>query len=173
MHIELNKLPMFWKAIKDRNELRRLDPVKQRLKKLQNKDNNYNFEILRQRMTNEGLTYADLDEDEQKFYKKMDIYNYKLKCPMNQLCEISVTSTKPYTKTYPMSKFFVKFENKNRTKSRKVEKLIEDYQLKIYDYNTNPERDNDQILLLSDDFDEMIKDIQKLYISSNYLGLMS
>lgn len=124
-------------------------------------------------MKEENLTYADLDEDEQKFYKKMDIYNYELKCPMNQLCEISVTSTKPYTKTYLMSKFFMKFENKNRTKSRKVEKLIEDYQLKIYDYNKNPEKENDQILLLSDDFDEMIKDIQKLYISSNYLGLMS
>lgn len=33
--------------------------------------------------------------------------------------------------------------------------------------------DNDEYLLFRSDFDNMIEDIKRVYISSNYLGLMS
>lgn len=97
--------------------------------------------------------------------------NYKLKCPMNYLCKLKVGEFKPKTETLPMSYFFESFQvDKNRKRSMKVESLIEKYSLDIYnsiDFNTQ------DYCLLSDGFDELIEDIQKIYISGNYLGLIS
>lgn len=110
--------------------------------------------------------------------------NDKLVCPMNYIFDIQVDKYKSKEKTLPMSDFFVKFpidENEKRRKSRKVEELIQKYSLDLYSKYQKPknegcmddEDEEDNYLLLRADFDDLIEDISKVYISKNYLGLMS
>lgn len=71
-----------------------------------------------------------------------------------------------------MSYFFEKYElDTNRVKSKKIEELIQDYSLKLYE--NEEEKDIQNTLLLRSDFKDLIRNIQKVYISKNYLGLMS
>jgi len=101
--------------------------------------------------------------------------NYNLRCPMNELSEyLKFSKPKAKEHTIPTEKFLVKnFENKvNRNQSRKVEKLIETYSLKLYkDYQLKDDAD-EMYLLLRSDFDELIESIRKVYISGNYQDLM-
>ena len=108
--------------------------------------------------------------------------NKELICPMNYIFDMNINKYRSATSTLPMSDFFVKYEmDDNKRKSRKVEELIEKYSLNLYvnyqkavaenDMNNEDEKDN--YLLLRSDFDDMIQDIKQVYISKNYLGLMS
>lgn len=108
--------------------------------------------------------------------------NKKLVCPMNYIYNIEVGKYKSNTSTLPMSYFFVNFPiEEHRRKSRKVEEFIEKYSLDLYNLYQKPrdlgsldeEDEEDQYLLLRDDFDEMIENISQIYISKNYIGLMS
>ena len=101
--------------------------------------------------------------------------NPDLKCPMNYIFEIKTKRFRSSVSTIPMSKFFVKYElEEERRKSKKVEELIQKYSLKLFNYNTDHDDDNfNDYLLLRSDFDELIEDIRSIYISKNYLGLMS
>jgi len=110
--------------------------------------------------------------------------NTDLICPMNYIFDIEVGKYRNNSATLPMNHFFVKHpidETEKRRKSRKVEKLIEDYSLDLYslyqkpnaDDNLNDEDESDNYLLLRSDFDDLINDIRQVYISKNYLGLMS
>ena len=81
-----------------------------------------------------------------------------------------------------MDNFFIKYEmNDNKRKSRKVEELIQKYSLELYvNYQkprsegiSNDEDDTDNYLLLRADFDNLIHDIQQIYVSKNYMWLMS
>lgn len=106
-----------------------------------------------------------------------DKVNTELKCPMNYIFEIKTKRFRSSEKTIPMDKFVMKYEldeNTKRRKSRKVEELIQKYSLELYNYNTNDDNDNfENYLLLKNDFDNLINDIKTVYISKNYLGLMS
>lgn len=107
-----------------------------------------------------------------KNFKKSNI-NYLLKCPMNYLYNLKFKEYRNPAKTLPMSHFFFKFNlDTNRVKSKKVEEFIQDYSLKLYE-NTKEENNISDILLLRSDFDELVQHIRKIYISKNYLGLMS
>lgn len=111
--------------------------------------------------------------------------NPDLKCPMNYLYDLKIGATRSSLSTLPMSVFYKQLENtveKNtRTpkRSKKVEKLIEDYSLHLYtshqkyanDQDSESARDNN--LLLRNDFEELIENIRRTYISDNYRGLMS
>ena len=110
--------------------------------------------------------------------------NKNLVCPMNYIFEIEVGKYRSNTTTLPMSHFFIKFDidaNEKRRKSRKVEELIQKYSLDLYSKYQKPKNDgliddnneNDEYLLLRSDFLDLIDDIKKIYISKNYLGLMS
>lgn len=100
--------------------------------------------------------------------------NQDLICPMNYVFNIKANKYKNSDTTLPMDKFFIKHElNENRRKCKKVEELIQKYSLDLFNYNIDPNDDNDQYLLLRYDFDKLIEDIQTTYISKNYLGLMS
>lgn len=103
--------------------------------------------------------------------------NKNLICPMNYLCRMKIPEFKPETATLPISHFFVKFQLVgSRRKCKKVEWLIEKYSLDLYNFNIDlTESENNKIdyLLLRSDFDKLIEDINKTYISKNYLGLMS
>jgi hypothetical protein len=74
-----------------------------------------------------------------------------------------------------MEYFFVKHSvtKDNKKKNRNVEELIVNYSLGLYSYNSSTEDNSDDYLVLRDDFEEMIKDIQRMYISSTYQGLFS
>lgn len=101
--------------------------------------------------------------------------NTKLKCPMNYIFDIETPRFRSEDSTLPMSKFFVKHEMElSNRKSMKVEELIEKYSIDLYKYNTSDEDDeNYEYLLLRDDFEQLIEDIRGVYISKNYMGLMS
>lgn len=103
--------------------------------------------------------------------------NKNLQCPMNYIFNIRVREFKPKKSTLPMNTFFVKYElEEGRRKSKKVEELIEKYSLNLYN-SVSSELDEDEkredYLLLRSNFDDLIKDIKEIYISKNYLGLMS
>lgn len=104
-------------------------------------------------------------------FKKSNI-NYSLKCPMSYLYDFKFKKYRNKSKTLPMSYFFEKYElDTNRIKSKKIEELIQDYSLKLYE--NEEEKDIQNTLLLRSDFKDLIRNIQKVYISKNYLGLMS
>ena len=103
------------------------------------------------------------------FNKKL--LNHDLKCPMNYLYDLNLSEFRNTTSTLPMSYFFVKFEMKNNIRTcRKVEDLIARYAFKFYESNNNSDN---EYFLLRKDFDDLLKDISKIKISQNYIGLFS
>lgn len=111
-----------------------------------------------------------------KNFNKKNI-NPNLSCPMNSLYELRFREFRASSSTLPMSHFFNKYElDKNRKKCKKVEDLIHQYSLNLYSYNTSEDDRSDsdnEYLLLRSDFNALISDIQKLYLSSHYTGMMS
>lgn len=118
-----------------------------------------------------------------KFWKlirpdiKVKNINYDLECPMNYLYDLELTKFRHDTPTIPLSHFFNKFPlEKDRRTSKKVEELISKYSLSLYEYNIkdfNIFEKNDDYLLLRRDFEHLLSDIQRVYLSSNYIGLMA
>ena len=103
--------------------------------------------------------------------------NKNLKCPMNYLMNLKFESFRSNESTLPMSYFFEKFElQEDRRKCRKVEELIEEYSLDLFIYNTQNCLDDEYRIyreIIEVDFEELLNDIKTIYISKNYLGLMS
>ena len=103
-------------------------------------------------------------------FKKSNINN-TLQCPMNYLCDLELNNFRNKSSTLTMDKFFIKHNlEKDRRRCKKVEELISKYSFELYNYNTNNTED---FLLLRSDFDVLIQDIKKVYISSSYVGLIS
>lgn len=103
-----------------------------------------------------------------------DKINKQLKCPMNYVYRLKAKSYKPGTSTLPIQEFFIKHKNTEHHKiSRKVEKMIEKYSLRLLLFEMNNEDNEDLFDILSDDFDKMIEDIRVTYLSRNYLGIVS
>lgn len=97
-----------------------------------------------------------------------------LDCPMNYLYRLKFDRITNDTEPMDMSEFWLKYDFEScRRKSKQVESLIQNYSLKVYDYNSNDKKDDSDYLLLRDDFDKLVEDIRKIYISKNYLGMMS
>ena len=97
-----------------------------------------------------------------------------LDCPMNYLYRLRFDRVNNPTPPLDMSEFWVKHDIQNgRRNSKAVEELIQTYSLRIYDYNSNENKEDSDYLLLKDDFIKLIDDIKKIYISKNYLGMMS
>lgn len=104
-----------------------------------------------------------------------DNINKNLVCPMNFLYNLRFKKYYSKKPTLPLSDFFVKYElDKNRVRSKKVEDLIQKYSLLLLDnvLYENSSKECDYILLRND-FDELVQSIRKIYISHEYLGLMS
>lgn len=100
--------------------------------------------------------------------------NDDLKCPMNAVNSIKQKRGN-YVHTIPNKEFFISYNifPNDKEKCKRVEKLIQTYSLKLYGYNNSSQNENEDYLLLIEDFDSMISDIRSTYISRNYLGLMS
>ena len=100
--------------------------------------------------------------------------NGSLKCPMNCLYNVDLMRFRDSSPTLPMSVFFSKYPlEKDRKTCKKVEELIQKYSLNVLNYNVSSENNDEQYLLLRCDFSDLIQSIQKVYISKNYIGLMS
>lgn len=111
-----------------------------------------------------------------KDFNKKNI-NRNLVCPMNYLHDLNFDKFKSKTSTLPMSHYFIKHQlDTNRRTCKRVEELISKYSLQLYTQNItdgfNGEHNNDYLLLRSD-FDELVRSIRSVNISSNYAGLMS
>ena len=104
-------------------------------------------------------------------FKEKNI-NYNLVCPMNYLYNLKLDQFRSNESTIPIQYFFKKFEiEKNRKTCKKVEEIIEMYMNKYY--STINSENEDSYFLLKMDFDNMIQDIKKVYVSKNYIGLFS
>lgn len=97
-----------------------------------------------------------------------------LDCPMNYLYRLKFNRINNDVPTIDMGEFWIKHDIQNgRRNSKAVEDLIENYSLRIYEYNSNEYKEDSDYLLLKDDFNKMIADIKRIYITKNYLGMMS
>lgn len=98
--------------------------------------------------------------------------NHDLLCPMNYLYNLKLDQFMSNQSTIPVEYFFKKFKlEKNRKTCKKVEDIIETY---INKSSSNFCSDNeDAYFLLKMDFDNMINDITRIYVSGNYIGLFS
>ena len=96
--------------------------------------------------------------------------NYKLDCPMNRLCATKITKHRSAESTLSMECFYKSYPlDENRRKCKKVEDLINKYRLNLL----NNREENEDYLLLREDFDRLINDIKQVYLSKSYLGLTS
>jgi hypothetical protein len=95
---------------------------------------------------------------------------------MNYLYSLEIPVVRNSESTLPMSDFFIKHtvEKKDKLRNRKVEEIIDKYSLSLLEYNMSNENDTkDEYLLLRSDFDDMIEEISRIYISSTYVSLFS
>lgn len=174
MCVSKYKYPTFWLNIrKDFNK--KHDELKKYLKDINE------LKIVPKEVKNGEKTMEEFLTKLKSDIKKKDRINRSLKCPMNYLCDLKLTKQRNENSTLSMNHFFNKYElETNRRQSKKVEELIEKYSLDLYDdwhskVGTELEEDalDENSLLLRSDFDQLIDDIKKIYISKNYVGLMS
>lgn len=153
MNIKENEYPSFWTVIRKGFDKAYEDELKKEIKQAKQEDRD-----------------VDLNN-----VKKKSKIQKNLICPMNYIFDIKIKDIRKRVGTIPMSEFFVKHElDEHRRKCKKVEELIQNYSLELYNYNVDEEDDNNEkYLLLRHDFELLISDIQNIYISKNYLGLMS
>lgn len=174
MCVSKYKYPTFWLNIrKDFNK--KHDELKKYLKDV------IELKIIPKEVESGEKTMEEFLTKLKSDIKKKDRINRYLKCPMNYLCDLKLTKQRNENSTLPMSHFFNKYElETNRRQSKKVEELIEKYSLDLYNNIMNDNKEytdygysDEDSLLLRSDFDQLIEDIKKIYISKNYVGLMS
>lgn len=147
MDININGYPMFWKAIKKKNDKRN------------------------------GVKLSELTD--KQIQRRNAMYNPEIVCPMNSLYNMNINPRiNGNSSIYPIDKFLNIYElDISKSKSKKVEELINKYSLRIFNYNKDNEIDDtdneDDYLLLDSDFDQLIKDIREITFTKKYLGLMS
>lgn len=97
--------------------------------------------------------------------------NPKLHSPMGYLYELRATKINSATPALPMSAFFVPHKlDIDKRMSHKVEDWIEKYELNIFRTKMDEE---DEYLLLREDFEELIDDIRGIKFGYKYIGLFS
>ena len=147
MDISVNGYPIFWKAIKKKNDKRN------------------------------GVKLSELTD--KQIERRNSMYNLDIICPMNSLYNMNINPrVNSNSSIYPVDKFLNIYQlDISKTKSKKVEELINKYSLRIFNYNKNNEVDDTEneeaYLLLNSDFDQLIKDIREITFGKKYLGLMS
>lgn len=101
--------------------------------------------------------------------------NLDLKCPMNYLYNIDIAKFRDNIPTLPMSYFFISHPiEKDKKQCKKVEELISNYSLGLLESQIDDDLfDYSHHLLLRSDFNELLSNITRTYISMNYAGLMS
>lgn len=106
-----------------------------------------------------------------------------LRCPMNYLYNLNLDQFRTSSPTLPMSSFFVPHTlDRSRKTCRKVENLITKYAQVLNIHNQKVQREDDDrnsysidenYMLLHVDFENLIEDIRRIYVSGIYVGLFS
>lgn len=99
--------------------------------------------------------------------------NRSLSCPMNYLSRVNIAEYHSELPTLPVSDFFVKYQMDDRKKSKKIEKMIQEYAIDFSNFMISEDSDIQDLFLLRKDFDSLVKDIQGMIMPSKYVGLMS
>lgn len=106
----------------------------------------------------------------------MQKINKELICPMNVLSTIKTPKYRNKLPTLPMNVFYNHYplEKKGRP-SKSVEKLIKKYSIDLYNNRTdnNYKPTDEELLLMLDNFETLVEDIKRVYISRTYIGLFS
>lgn len=117
-----------------------------------------------------------------EFKNRNDKINENIQCPMNYIYDLQLNKYKSKDSTLPMDYFFIKYDLKqHRRKSCKVEELIQKYSLMLLNQYQIPKNNNtidsddeyDIFMLLYTNFENLIQDIQSIYISDDYIDLIS
>lgn len=102
--------------------------------------------------------------------------NRRLRCPMNYLYDLRAPRKARSTQEWlPIDYFYQSFPlEEKRRKCKKVEDFIVKYSIQLFKSYTSDEKlDSDEMFLLRSDFEELIEDIRRIYVSKSYLGLFS
>ena len=95
---------------------------------------------------------------------------------MNVLSTIKTPKYRNKLPTLPMNVFYNHYplEKKGRP-SKSVEKLIKKYSIDLYNNRTdnNYKPTDEELLLMLDNFETLVEDIKRVYISRTYIGLFS
>lgn len=119
--------------------------------------------------------YPDFWKIIRRDFKEQNI-NHSLICPMNYLYDLKLDQFRSSLSTIPIENFLVKFPiEKNRKTCKKVEEMIERYvngyvqnymesdcNLEKFDYS-----------IMNSDFECLIGEISRIYVSKTYIGLFS
>ena len=98
----------------------------------------------------------------------------ELVCPMNKIYDIIIEPRKYTQDTMPMDKFWINHESDGSFKiTKKIETLIQNFSIDLYNYNISDANDEEQYILLREDYENMITAIRKLTASKNNIGLFS
>lgn len=174
MNVSKYKYPSFWLNIrKDFNKS--CDDLRKRLKDITE------LKLNPQEVESGEVTLEEYINKLKVLVNKKNRINNSLNCPMNYLCGLKLSKQRNENSTLSMDYFFNKYKlETNRRQSKKVEELIEKYSLDLYNSRMKENKEytdygycDDEVLLLRNDFDQLIDDIKRIYISKNYIGLMS
>lgn len=119
-------------------------------------------------------TKKKIEKDRESKFKIKSKINKDLICPMNELYNYHPAPAKRRGTPIPMSEFWIKHElNEERRKSRRVEQLIENYEFELNKFLNNEDPEKEDLMIFEENLEQLIEDIKRIYISKNYLGLMS
>lgn len=104
-----------------------------------------------------------------KGFNKNNI-NWNLKCPMNEIYNVSLRSARSREKVISIDNFFIKHEIQSKKIAKKVQSIIETYSLELLKKDSD---DRTEFLLLRADFDKMIEDIRATTLPDKYVFLIS
>lgn len=104
------------------------------------------------------------------------LINRKLKCPMNNIYRKTFRNAYPDNSTIPFADFFVYHAmDWDKKQAKRIEALIEDFSLNLFQSRIDDETadDDEEYILLKNDYEEMIARIRRTSFSKNQQGLMS
>ena len=103
-----------------------------------------------------------------------DLINYNLKCPMNAVHALTIGKSNYKNDTVPIGEFYINHtNNETQKRSKAIESLIEKYSIRLFNYQQEKKKNDEDYLLLRSDYEDMLEDIRKISLPDKYIGLMS
>lgn len=179
MNIKEHKYPKFWTLIRrDFNKVaEKAYKDMKRVEKIDSEDT----ERLKRYYVDEEVpeTKKEILDRLKETYEKKNKINEDLVCPMNYLYDLDLKKAPSgnsvnVESTLPMSEFFIKHDipdSKRRTCIR-IEELIHKYSLDL-SKKQQEELEEEDYILLRDDFEQLVEDLKRTKFPENYLGFMS
>lgn len=104
-----------------------------------------------------------------------EVINKDIKCPMNELYNMSNAGEKPATSSIPIEMFLMDYPpDKNMKIAKKIANMISMFSLNLFRSRFDDDDDNkDDYLLLRDDFDDIVNYIRQIKFSHKYISVVS